>query len=848
MKARRGHFEQDLDLEDWILPVVFAQRESRLDLRPMTAGEQEVFYRRREQVSVAPAVDYGFVGRDLDLHALERLLLIDPERTQVLVRGMAGAGKSTLLAHAGWWWQRTGLIEQVFSFSYEQRAWTAEQITRQIAHELLPAPEFAAWESLGPAARTGLIIDRLRATRHLIVIDNAESITASPAAIPHALPERERDRLARFLSGLRGGRTLVLVGSREAEEWLATSTFAGGVHHLPGLDPQAATALLERIVARHGGSRWLGDTVDDEQRKALSELMRLIDGYPLPMTVIMPQLAGTPPARILAEFGSGGDAVDPSMAARRAIEYSHGKLDPALQKSILLLAPFTGSIPVPVLHIYVNELRAGAGEVNIGEVDLAGAVAELRSVGLARAHPELTGFVETVPILPYFLRNRIRGDPDLERVCRHAHYRLYVDCAAFMQDAVLSGDPYRRALGRVMVKAEYANLMASLHYAQGAGEPVLSVVRALNMYLDVEHQHNVRRALLEQAIERLPEPETADDRWELLDLHNIAGNAALTQGQLDDATYHYQLELDMKRALGLREYEAVTLNQLGKIAQEQRRFAEAKQYFQDSIDISLEHNDRKSAATSYHQLGMVAHEEGGLEVAEDYYRQAADLIRESGARQELAAPYHQLGIIFSDKGEWDRANEFFEQSLAIATEFNDRHKMAFTYHQLGMSAFQQGSLDKAVYYYRLALDIEINSGDRIGAASTYHQLGLVAVAQHRVEQAEQYFQQALDTFVDLGELSGCAVVGFQLGDVICLSGRHDVAFVHFIRSIVAYRLSRGIWAVNVLDRLHEEEGHPIDRTLQQAIADLVPVELRGEFGEAFRQRAATPGRGPADRP
>ncbi|MEV0900814.1 CHAT domain-containing protein [Actinoplanes sp. NPDC049802] len=90
MKARRGHFEQDLDLEDWILPVVFARREPRLRLRPLTSVESEAFYQRREQVSVAPAVKYGFVGRDLDLHALERLLLIDPRGGQALVRGWPG--------------------------------------------------------------------------------------------------------------------------------------------------------------------------------------------------------------------------------------------------------------------------------------------------------------------------------------------------------------------------------------------------------------------------------------------------------------------------------------------------------------------------------------------------------------------------------------------------------------------------------------------------------------------------------------------------------------------------------------------------------------------------------------
>ncbi|AEV85872.1 hypothetical protein ACWT_4853 [Actinoplanes sp. SE50] len=61
-KSRRGYFEQHLDLEDWVLPVVFAQRDSSLSRRPMTAAEQESFYRRREQVGRRPGLPPGTGG------------------------------------------------------------------------------------------------------------------------------------------------------------------------------------------------------------------------------------------------------------------------------------------------------------------------------------------------------------------------------------------------------------------------------------------------------------------------------------------------------------------------------------------------------------------------------------------------------------------------------------------------------------------------------------------------------------------------------------------------------------------------------------------------------------------
>ena len=100
-----------------MLPVGFRQQPVQLRLRPMDDAEQARFFQRQADVSEEPATEYGFVGRDLDIQAIERRLLAGPDSNELLVQGMAGAGKSTLLAHLAWWWQRTGLVEQVFRFS-----------------------------------------------------------------------------------------------------------------------------------------------------------------------------------------------------------------------------------------------------------------------------------------------------------------------------------------------------------------------------------------------------------------------------------------------------------------------------------------------------------------------------------------------------------------------------------------------------------------------------------------------------------------------------------------------------------------------------------------------------------
>ena len=141
--------------------------------------------------------------------------------------------------------------------------------------------------------------------RHLLILDNAESITATPAAIPHALDPGEQVQIRTLLARLRGGKTLVLVGSREAEAWLAPGTFAGNVYPLPGLDPQASSTLTDRILRRHHAAGWLED---DAERQALQDLTGLLGGYPLPMTVVLPALAAAPPSRVLADLRAGDPA------------------------------------------------------------------------------------------------------------------------------------------------------------------------------------------------------------------------------------------------------------------------------------------------------------------------------------------------------------------------------------------------------------------------------------------------------------------------------------------------------------------------------------------------------------
>ncbi|MEU6833621.1 tetratricopeptide repeat protein, partial [Nocardia beijingensis] len=520
----------------------------------------------------------------------------------------------------------------------------------------------------------------------------------------------------------------------------------------------------DRILDRHHAT---GYRTDPHQREALDKLLKLLDGYPLPLEVVLPILANTPPSVVLEELGSGGAGADPVGLIATAIEYSHAKLDPTLQNSLALLAPFTATIPHPDILADYQRLMSEAepGEDRWGQVDVAAAVTAAVGIGLAAPHERLQGWVRVVPILPYFLRRALRSHPSWWQAAHRAHYQLHAALGRGLHAMLTGTDPNHRATARAVTTASYANLTTAIDTALDHGLPVLPVLEPVEELLDQTRQQTTREHLLGHVITRLASSTDPTARRELAQLLHLAGIVAQQQRRFDQAEDYYRQALDLKLQFGDRHGAAGTYHQLGRVAQQQRRFDQAEDYYRRALDLFPEFGDRHSAARTYHQLGMVAQEQRRFDQAEDYYHQALDLFLEFGDRHSAASTYHHLGMVAQEQRRFDQAEDYYHQALDLLLEFGDRHGAASTYGQLGMVAQQQRRFDQAEDYYRQALDLFLEFGDRHGAASTYHQLGMVAQQQRRFDQAEDYYRQALDLKLEFGDRHGAAGTYHQLGRV-----------------------------------------------------------------------------------
>jgi tetratricopeptide (TPR) repeat protein len=691
-KERRAYFNQTIELEDWLLPVVYQNRAQRLTMRAFTPEESKRYFEGQAARYSPPQPSYGFIGRDLDILQIEQRLLA--KHNLLLVRGMGGAGKTSLLQHLGTWWQSTGLVEQVCYFGYDEQAWTGQQILHTLAKKLFDPVQYVRdFQPLSLQAQQAMLAQRLRAHRHLLILDNLESITGAKLSIQHTLPPAEQARLQCLLADLVGGRTLVLLGSRGAEDWLSNETFADNIYDLSGLDPEVASILAELILERHGATRY-------RQDPALRQLLKLLDGFPLALEVVLSNLARQTPQEVLAALQAGdvsldtGDAQKKTESILRCIDFAHSNLSTEIQQLLLCLAPFTSVLYQPLLEAYTQFLRQQPLLATLPFERWAEVVDEAKHWGLLSPHQDLLDFLHLQPTLPYFLRNRLHAPELAERLraINMAFHEVYDQWGEQLASLQQSKDPQERQLGQVFTELEYENLTTAIHLALELQVSSIPPYNALARYLNARHDYSRALALYQSIVERMeaypPEQLAGPLGYDLALRINALGTKYLQLKQYTEAIDMYQktlqvvLQVPHVKQQSLDELRARSYHGLGRVAQEQRQWQQAEQYYQRALQLYSEYNDRYNQAPIYHQLGRVAQEQREFQQAEQYYQQALQLFIEYNDRYSQAPIYHNLGRVAKEQRQWQQAKDFFLHALEICVAAEDNYNRSIVLHSL----------------------------------------------------------------------------------------------------------------------------------------------------------------------
>ena len=225
--------------------------------------------------------------------------------TSCWCRAWPGPGKSTLLAHLAWWWQRTGLVEEVFRVQLR-----GPGLDRQPDH---PRDPRAACSAPVEQARADTMPPRRSWSRSPSCC--ARPVTCSSWTTPSPSPRpRPRSRTpstppSRPSSGpcCRGCAAAEDPG---ADRLPRSRGLAGAGHlrgqHLPAARPGPPGRLHPRRPHLAPPPRRTLAATTTPNGRPCRTWSDLLGGYPLPMTVVLPVLAATAPSQVLAELKVGG--------------------------------------------------------------------------------------------------------------------------------------------------------------------------------------------------------------------------------------------------------------------------------------------------------------------------------------------------------------------------------------------------------------------------------------------------------------------------------------------------------------------------------------------------------------
>jgi tetratricopeptide (TPR) repeat protein len=792
-KRRRGAFNTWIDLEDWLLPVVYGSSVVNLRLREFAPAEEEAYYEGLGSRYRFMLPSYGFVGRDLEILKIEKGLL---RHNVLLLRGMGGTGKTTLLCYLREWWQTTNFADDVFYFGYDERAWTLAQILFAIGQRVYDKFENARFVAMSVAAQVPKLAEKLRSSNYIVVLDNLESVTGQQLAIQNTLNAAEQGELRDFLALLVGGKTRVVLGSRSGEEWLR-GVFGQNVYVLRGLDLEARSDLAELILQRHVAAARVKEIKEDAD---FGRLMGLLAGYPLAMEVVLANLRRQSPGEVLdalrlADVGLDGEGQDKTTSILKCVEYSHSNLSESAQQLLLCLAPFSGFIWRDGIPLYAEELKKLEPFKNYDFAGFDDAIQEAINWGLLSPIASNSGeaidtsnesLLSIQPILPYFLKVLLNESTvEIQSALQEGFKKHYFSIARSHYQLMQSQDPQEKQLGVFICHIEYENLYAVLQTCLKNHESFSDIYCCLYIYFSVisdkQGMLNIAKKVHE-ALEKYPavliQGELSQEAMITLD---YLAHAYLRTQQFDQAKKIYQTELDVLASLqsiDVRQQDlsiAGAYHNLGVVAQELREWADARHNYHQALTIFVEFGNRYEQGKIYHQLGMIAQELREWDDAHQNYHQALAIFMEFGDRYQQGKIYHQLGIVAQTLSKWDDARQNYHQAFIIYMEFGDRYEQGKIYHQLGILAQELREWDDARQNYHQALTIFIEFDDRYEQGKTYHQLGRVAQELKEWDDARYNYHQDLLISVEFGDCYEPSKTYYQLGLVAQELGEWDDA-------------------------------------------------------------------------
>jgi len=613
-----------------------------------------------------PAFLTSFIGREHEVATLAGLL---ETNRLVTVTGAGGVGKTRLATVVA---QRVsgGFADGVVFVSLAS-----------IRHPDLILPAIA--ERLRVAEVPGVppeaaLIDTLRNLTMLLVLDNFEQVVVAGATVT---------RLLAACPGLK-----VMVTSRTRLGVSGEREFVVPVLPVPNADrTSSATDSRDgdavRLFVERARMVRPDFALSPENREAVAEICRRLDGLPLALELAAARCRVLPPPALLARLdrllplltGGPRDLPARQQTLRDTIAWSYGLLEPDEQILFRSLAVFAGGLTLPAVASVCSISFRSKGEL----------LARLRSLvrqSLLEEVASSTGaprfrLLETIR---EFAREQLElggGAEDFYR--KHAAYYVGLVEAAKRQQ-----NPRVLATCHDKLDVERDNLRAVLAWLLARGDTAATLKLGLDL-----HGYWLTRGSF-----------TEGSKWLLGALDKVGTQIGPDQ----------RVEVLVKTAvLVRREGDA----------------ARARALLEEAVASWSDGDDRARLAAVLKELGLLTRDAGEYATAFVLLEESLGFVRETGDPREIALTLSCLTGTARFAGELAKSRRLGDESVAVARDHGDLVVLGWALQERAETALAEGELRLARQLFRECLACREERGAQYDLACTLAPLAALAVAE-----------------------------------------------------------------------------------------------------------------------
>ena len=740
----------------------------------------------------------------------------------------------------------------------------------------------------GTADASAALHAALRHRRALLVLDNCEHVIDAAAELTGSLLRTAPGVrvLATSRESLRlPGETVYAVAPLEPDDAARLFT-ERAVAAAPDFMPGSAGDITVGSAYEHGDMDGDGDE-SDEEREAVAEICRRLDGLPLALELAATRVRALGVRELAARLGdrfrvlaSGQRGLPARQQTLRAvIDWSWDLLDAPERAVLRRLAVPVGGCTLDA----AETVCAGDGIARDEVLDLVGRLVDRSLVSVTRTSdgPRYR-LLESVAA---YARERLHeaGESGVVADRHAAYYRRFAERA----EPHLRGAGQRRHLARL--DAESANVRAALDHSLRTAEShgAARLAAALCPWWLLRGRLHEARRTLAAVVDALPAGETANETTSVSADRAIDVTAAasaelrvllgaftmLTGGRAPETDCPEADIVDPARrgrALWLFAYglhhagdpaaaHAVNSRALDRFSEAGDRWGTAAARALRSHtsfaagDLRAARENGLDAALDFSELGdgwgelltvpvlaALAEVEGDYAAATARQTEGLRLAEGLGLAAEASARLGGLGRLALLAGDWERARVLHEQARRAAAEQGHMFGEVFALMGLALGARRSGDLDAAERHLRTMRDAYPSS--TAGKHLIHVELGFVAALRGRVAEASAYQARGLEFAEQLADpralalsLEGVAGAAAAGGDAPQLTRA-----ALFLGAADAARRSVGA-------PLPEAESADVRRIGTAAVAGLGESAYAAAFGEgaamplADAVRAATAG-------